>query len=68
MRNHEEPNNMTYEEVKNWKTKYLAKKVELIKEEQACIDVATDKSGLEKCTDDIRAKGIEMMKEAKKQK
>lgn len=60
--------NMTFEEAKTWKTQYLAKKVELIKQEQACIDVATDKPGLQKCTEDIRAKEIETMKNSNKQK
>ena len=59
---------MTFEELRTWKTKYLATKVELIKQEQACIDVATDKPGLKKCTEDINEKWKEKMKDDSKKK
>lgn len=57
---------MSFEELRAWKTNYLAKKTELIKQEQACIDKATDKPGLKKCTEDIHAKWVADMKEQKK--
>ncbi len=53
-RHHEMQGNlgdMTFEELRAWKTQYLAKKMEFIKQEQACIDKATDKPGsLKLCT------------------
>lgn len=57
---------MSFEDLRAWKHKYLANKMEHIKLEQACIDKATDKAGLKKCTDDVHEKWKESMKEEKK--
>jgi len=65
---HNQAEGQTFEELKAWKTKYLATKQEMIKQEQACIDKATDKPGLKKCTEDTYAKWEEMTKDFNKQK
>lgn len=59
---------MSFEELRAWKTEYLAKKMDLIKQEQFCIDAAVDKPGLKKCTENINEKWKEAVKELNKKK
>jgi hypothetical protein len=59
---------MSFEELKTWKTQLLTAKQEMIKEEQTCIDVAKDKDGLKKCSENLHEKMKEKMKEVNKKK
>lgn len=63
---HEKMEDMSFEDAKKMKLEKLDMKAKMIEEQRACLNAATDKDGLRKCWEDMKAKSEAMMKDKKK--
>lgn len=57
---------MSFEDAKKWKMDMLTQKKSMINEEETCVNSATDKAGLKKCSEEMHSKMEGMMKDQKK--